>query len=313
MYGPRVVCAAFASIPAMSDDFGTVNVSRVERAREIEVMRQQYRHHREALSRLVSDAPTEHLASEYQRMIREIDTALGKLDELESLGGSTPPPVPPPAHEPAQVHGDPMRLKTEPGMRPLVTTPPVEDTGQYDATMVGGPDTDSESRSRLALIIAAAIVALALIGWLIWRASRDRGAAATTTSTVVEEPAETTTTTRAEEGTIAPMAPPPAAAVLVASPQSADYGTIRKGTRATRQFEVRNNSDEPVTVEVARSACRCLYYEYQSVVPPKGKETVTVTVDGARAKSGALRETVNVRVKANPSVATSFDVIATVQ
>jgi len=300
----------------MSDDFGTVNVSRVERAREIEVMRQQYRHHREALARLVSDAPTEHLASEYQRMIREIDTALGKLDELEGLGGSMPPPVPPPAHEPAQVHGDPMRLKTEPGMRPLVTTPHVDEGGQYDATMVGGPDdVDSESRSRLVLILAAAVIALALIGWLIWRASRDRGPAATATGTgtVVEEPAETTTTTRAEEGTIAPVTPPPATAVIVASPRSADYGTIRKGTRATRQFEVRNNSDEPVTIEVARSACRCLYYEYQSVVPPKGRETVTVTVDGAKAKTGALRETVNVRVKANPSVATSFDVIATVQ
>ena len=57
----------------MSDDFGTINVSRGERAREIEVLRQHYRQHREALVRMTSDAPTEHLAAEYQRLIVEID------------------------------------------------------------------------------------------------------------------------------------------------------------------------------------------------------------------------------------------------
>ena len=63
----------------------------------------------------------------------------------------------------------------------------------------------------------------------------------------------------------------------------------------------------------ARSACRCLYYEYVELVPPKGKETITVTVDGARAPAGALRETVKVTAKNDPAVATSFDVIATVR
>ena len=288
----------------MSDDFGTVNVRRGERAREIEVLRQHYRRHRESLTRLVSDAPTEHLAGEYLRLIQEIDSALVKLDELEGVTGAVPPPVPPVPHE---------RLETEPGMRPLVTTPQhdPESTGAYDSTSIGGPEMESDSRSRLVFIALAAIVALALIGWLIWRASRDRGPE----GAVVEETATTATTattTAAEEPPVTP-APPPAAAILSVSPASADYGTIRRGTRATRQFEVRNNSDEPVTIEVARSACRCLYYEHAPVVPPKGRESITVTVDGAKAKSGPLRESLNVRVKANPSVGTTFDVIATVQ
>ena len=292
----------------MSDDFGTVNVRRGERAREIEVLRQHYRRHRESLTKLVSDAPTEHLATEYLRLINEIDTALVKLDELEGVTGAAPSPVPPP---PAQ--GD-LRLQTEPGMRPLVTTQqPIGEEGGYDATMLGGPELQSDSRSRLALIAVAAIVALALIGWLIWRASSDRRPE----TAIVEQSTDTATTTATpvEEGTVPPVAsvPPPASAILAVTPPSADYGVIRRGTRATRQFEVRNNSDEPVTIEVARSACRCLYYEHAPVVPPKARESITVTVDGARAKQGALRERVNVRVKANPSVATSFDVIATVQ
>ena len=66
----------------MSDDFGTVNVKRGDRAREIEVLRQHYRAHRETLMRMVPDAPTEQLAGEYQRLVVSIDNSLRKLDEL---------------------------------------------------------------------------------------------------------------------------------------------------------------------------------------------------------------------------------------
>ncbi|HKO55225.1 MAG TPA: hypothetical protein VJ276_05060, partial [Thermoanaerobaculia bacterium] len=67
----------------MSDEFGTVNVRRGDRAREIEVIRQHYRAHRDALAKMMSDAPTEHLAAEYQRLLHDIDASLAKLDELE--------------------------------------------------------------------------------------------------------------------------------------------------------------------------------------------------------------------------------------
>src|SRR5688500_13753256 len=128
----------------MSDDFGTINSKRGERAREIEVLRQHYRQHREALARMVADAPTEHLATEYQRLIVEIDRALGKLSELE--GGAAPPSP----------------------RSPVVTTPELRREPEL-------PIGEPEPRSRVPLILAAALIVLALIGWLIWRASSDRG------------------------------------------------------------------------------------------------------------------------------------------
>src|SRR5213595_1320506 len=67
----------------MSDDFGTVNVTKGDRTREIELLRQRYKRNREALQRLIPDAPTEHLASVYDEITREIDDALRKIDELE--------------------------------------------------------------------------------------------------------------------------------------------------------------------------------------------------------------------------------------
>jgi len=272
----------------MSDDFGTVNVNRAERAREIDVLRQHYRRHRETIGKLIADAPTEHLASEYRHLIAEIDASLLKLDELEGRGSGAAP-----AAEP--------RLKTEPGMRPLVTTPAgVDEPAAYD------DEAQRDSRSRLALIVVAAVIALALIGWLIWRASSDRDKP----GAVAGQPSTAAPSTVSEEP---PVTPAPPAATISVTPKSADYGTIRKGTRATRQFEVINDSDQPVTVQVARSACRCLFYEYVELVPPKGREGITVTIDGARAPAGTLRETVRVTGKKDPSIATSFELTATIR
>ena len=198
-----------------------------------------------------------------------------------------------------------------PASRPLVTPPEYE----YDA-----PAASPGSGLRVLLILGAALLALALIAWLIWRASSDRPAA---TGTVVEEPAATSTTTGTETETTttapATIAEVPTATVpvvddaLIITPQSQDYGLVRKGTRATRQYEITNNSDEPVSIVLARSACRCLYYEHSPVVPPKAKESITVTIDGARAKAGNLRETIRVSSKANPASSTTLDVIATVR
>ena len=106
---------------------------------------------------------------------------------------------------------------------------------------------------------------------------------------------------------------PVAAGALVASPAVADYATIRKGTRAARQVEVANNSAEPISIKVSRSQCKCLFYEYKDTIAPKKKETITVTVDGARAKAGTLLETIDVTSKKDPSVTTSFQVSATIK
>jgi hypothetical protein len=278
----------------MSDDFGTISVKKGERTREIEVLRQHYRQHREALMRMTADAPTEHLAAEYQRLIVEIDRALGKLNELEGAAATSSPP--PPANP---------RLKTEPGMRPLVST--LAEKNGEPPTPIDLP-LEEEPRSRVPLILAVTLVALVLIGWLVWRASTDRG---DTPPLIAENgtnaPASTAPDTTHEE------APVPAAGTLAVSPPAHDYGVIRKGTRATRQFEIANNSTEPISVEVARSTCRCLYYEHAPVIPPKAKETLTITVDGAKAKAGELRETVRITKKGDATVAASVDVRATIQ
>ena len=281
----------------MSDDFGTINVSRAERAREIEIMRAHYRRHRETLAKLIADAPTEHLANEYQRVIKDIDASMLKLDELEGRGTA---PIPAAAPE---ARTTPERLKTDAGSRPLVTTAqPADDTYAYT-------QSDSDSRSRLTLIIVAAVVALALVAWLIWRASSDRRSPATGTVVDTSTAVPATSVTEEPPGTVAPVA----TATLAVSPRNVDYGTIIKGTRATRQVEVTNQGDQPVTIQVARSACRCLYYEYTGTIAPKGKETVTMTIDGAKAKAGALRESVKISAKSDPSIATSVDLTATIR
>jgi len=269
----------------MSDDFGTVNFSRGERSRQIEVTRQQYLRHREALESMIADAPAEHLVSEYRRLIAEIDASLLKLDDLE--GGPPAPGAPSPYAYDSPHAGS--ETERDPGFRPLVTT--------------ALPDSDFDPRSRLPLILVVAVVALAGIGWLIWRASSNHP----TDSAVVEDTAPATaapvpTATHAEE-----------LVGLTVSPPSQDYGVIRKGTRATRQFAIANHTGQTVTINLARSACRCLYYEYAPRVGPEGKVPVTVTVDGARATTGDLRETIRVTSKPDPAAGTSLDVIATIR
>jgi hypothetical protein len=260
----------------MSDDFGTVNMRRNERSREIEVMRQQYRTHRDALQQLGADAPTEHLASEYHRLVGEIDNALRKLDELDGRGVAT----------------------TAPGVadRPFAP-PPAAHARADDPTLITDPAPATRpGLSRTALIIAAGLVVLAVIGWLIWRGS-ERGSA---TTPVAEQTSTVTPLDTAAPATQTTAIPPPAGSLKV-TPALADYGTIRKGTRAVRQFEVTNRGASPISISVGRSTCRCLYYEYKEKVAAKGKETITVTVDGARAKAGTLRETLSVAVKEDPS------------
>jgi len=105
------------------------------------------------------------------------------------------------------------------------------------------------------------------------------------------------------------------ASALKVTPLLADYGVIRKGTRAVRQFDLVNGGSTPITIQVSRSACRCLFYEYngKTKVPPKGKERITVTVDGAKAAAGSLRETLSVTAKEDPSATAQFTVQAVIR
>lgn len=197
-------------------------------------------------------------------------------------------------------------------MRPLVASP----MGDEQSTPADLPSGDDEPRSRVPLIFGAAIIALALIGWLIWHATSDKSKAPAIVETGMSATGSTAPLSTAPDTSIEEAPAPVAAAAaspLVPTPRVQDYGVIRKGTRAVRQFQIANNSNDPISIEVARSACRCLFYEYQSLIPPKAKETLTVTVDGAKAKAGKLREVVKVSQKKHPDVATSVDVNATIQ
>lgn len=261
----------------MSDDFGTVNLRRGDRTREIEVLRQ----HRESLV----------------KMLAEVD------QQLRELELTAPPPPPPPASHPTH----PALRGYEAPEGPVASREIVNTTRDYEDT--GGVNPGSGMRA--VLILAVALVALVLIGWLIWRGSSNRSA---TTSTVVEESTAVDTTDTAPATVVESETNPAATtAALTIRPSSQDYGLVRKGTRTTRQYEIANTTDEPLSIALARSACRCLYYEHAPVIPPKAKESITVTVDGAKAKAGTLRESIRVTAKSDPSVETTFDVIATVQ
>src|SRR5688500_7171424 len=182
----------------MSDDFGTVNLKArsAERAREVEVMRQHYRRHHDALTAMAADAPTETLAAEYRRLIGEIDAAFRKLDDLE--------------HRPSASPSDTQPMKTAPGSRPLVTPPAAQAV----------EDEPGSAHSRILLIVVVGLLVLGLIGWLMWRASSDERPEPPIQSPQIVETVET--------------APPvaPAEATLSVEPALHDYGAVRKGTRA---------------------------------------------------------------------------------
>jgi Protein of unknown function (DUF1573) len=301
----------------VSEEFGTVSVRRSDHGREIELLRQRYRQHRESLMRLVSDAPTEHLATEYHRLVRDIDTALSKIDEIEGRGPAAAPTVPgtatagtvasatvvPPAVPPrgatpvSRAQGVPLHDQTEPGNRTLIPPPgaPHEGAGAYEAPPSAG--------SRVTLIALAAIVVLALIGWLIWRASSERKAQPAAVALVTDS--------APMAAPVTPAPQPPAS--LTITPAVVDFGTVGKGTRAARQLEITNNTPNTIAIQASRSQCRCLFYEYADKIAPKKKETVTVTVDGARAKAGTLDETITIRAKKDPTVSTTFQVTGAVK
>ncbi len=284
----------------MSDDFGTVNVRRGDRAREIEVLRQHYRAHRDALGRMIADAPTEQLAAEYQRLIASIDESLRKLDEVEGRPTTQP-----------GARAVPSSM-TSPGTRPLAADP-VTEPQRY----IEEPPPASNAGGRTLLIIVVGVLVLGAIAYLIWRASRDRRPTTTTTGSVVEQPVTPATADTIAPMTTAPVTPTPAPTAapgaLKVTPAMADYGVVRKGTRAVRQFDAMNGGTAPIDIQVTRSTCHCLIYDYNGRIAPGARETITVTVDGAKAKAGALDEQVAVKEKKSGALLATIAVRAVVK
>lgn len=286
----------------MSDDLNTINANRAKVfGREVEALRKRYLQHRETLGRLTADAPTEHLAHEYARLQRDIDSAMAKLDELER--GSSPDvtteraplPSPPPPPRPLT---QPSSVPTA-GERRAWQTTPIAPTPE--------PEPASNGSGLLTIgIVAAGIVVLGVIILLVWyflstekppEALRDKPAVSTTP--VITE-------------TQAP--PPPVQAVpLSVTPADFNYGTIRKGTRATHQFTLANGTDTPITIATSRSTCRCLWFKHAPSIPPHGTTSLTVTVDGGRAKKGPVDEQVQVSAKGSAQTTATIHVVANVE
>jgi hypothetical protein len=290
----------------MSEDWNTVDAKRS--ARDLEILRQRYRNHRDALSRLNGDAPTEQLATEYARLMSEIDRSLEKLNELDRGAASYSDLDATEIHQPRVAAGRPASAGDR-VLAPGAAAPTLRDSEplprSYDP-----PVARPTNLPRLLLMAVVGVAVLAVLYFLVTRASSRKG-----NDRIVEN--DTVTTSAARTETQAPLvadtAPPPAASPLSAKPSTLDYGIIRKGTRKVLQVEVLNSGTTTIPIAVARSGCKCFFYEYPKDVAPKKKTAITVAVDGARAKVGPLEETIAVTSKSDPGVSTSFTVKATIK
>jgi hypothetical protein len=264
--------------------------------REIATLRKRYADHRETVSRLLADAPTERLAQSYARLRAEIDAAIAKIDEIDGAAAG------------------PIELKTVPQPAAPSTHPALRGAEEEDAPLTIDQDllrddyieTPERRRFPAAAVVAAILVVLLLVAFVVWRFARTNEPA----DTIVEEATTAVPSTIAEEPvppTVAPRDP------LAVTPEQYDYGIVRKGTRKSQKFTLTNNSEAPLVVTTSRSQCRCLWFEHPASIPPGGSGSLTITVDGARAKSGPLSEVVQIGVKDRADLTAEVEVRGTVQ
>ncbi|MEO8216544.1 MAG: DUF1573 domain-containing protein [Acidobacteriota bacterium] len=280
-------------------------------AGEAQALRARYIRHRDALARLAADAPTPQLADAYNRVHAEVEGSIARLDQLAA--GVTPT-------APGTTASVPFleRIPTAESAAPVHPARLGNDTGPYNSPFDGTyeplPEVPaSQTGARVVVLALVGVLVLALIGYFVWRYSAAGGAhpqiveetAATTTANVPPpDGSSTAASTTAVPATVADA--------LSVTPPSFDYGVVRKGTRKTQKFSIQSNSNDAVPIKIGRSQCRCLWFEHPAAVPAHGKATLTVTVDGGRAKAGQLNETVQLQMK-DKSAAGHLDVTATVK
>lgn len=275
----------------MPEDWNTINLSREQAVgREIEHLRARYLQHMATLEKLITEAPTDHLAGEYERVRQEVELSLHKLNELESGIPAAQPVNPKPAvpSPPARTSAKPQRPEDDPFYQ---TNPSVL--------------LQRDSPLRALAIVLIGFVVLSLSGYFFWRYLQGRPGGRSDSRSTASSSAPVETATLQE---IVPVA----SSGFTISPPSQDFGRIRRGTRATRQFELTNNTDAEIPLAVSRSNCKCLWFEYVPL-PPGGSTTLTVTIDATRAPRGTLRETVKVSSKTDQKVSENLEVIAVIQ
>lgn len=265
----------------MAEEWNTVNIKPGKGGvlREIEILRKQYADHRTTLERLAEDAPTENLAARYRELIRELEASMARIADLE-MGVATDSEALPSPDD---------RFEVAPPRRADVShhVPP-----------------SSASGMRTLFIVLAGIFMVAVLGLLLWNWAFD--------GTGTADEREPVTATRIVPPPEPDPVPVEAVPDLEITPEVQEFGNVRRGARAARQFEVANNTDATLPIQVERSDCRCLWFEYADTIPPRGTTTLTVTVDGAKAPIGQLRETVRIATRTEPPISATLDVRANI-
>ncbi len=259
--------------------------------REIDRLKRVYQEHSTQLAKLASSAPTKVLARKYHDLIGDINRSILGLEDPSAIADRAtherpaPPSTP---SRPAPSVASEVRLRTEPGTH--------------------APDLDSGDSAfgRIALILGMAIVVIALLAFFVWK----YGGEPRSDKAPAVQAIEDSTAPGAEQPSAATTPPRPA---LQATPEAQDFGVIYKGTRVAKSFDVTNNTDRNVTIQLERSKCRCLWFEYDGAIPAGGSVTVSVSVDGGRVEPGLLSEAIVITTRDAPRVATEVQITADIR
>jgi hypothetical protein len=272
------------------------------RSREIAALRRRYAEHREALGKLMADAPTDRLAQSYARVRAEVEDAISKIDEIEGAAPGGLSPLGAAAIAASATEAPP---PTHPALRGANDSRPGDDPLTIDQELLRDPVPEQNSRRMApALVIAGILVLLLLLAFGLWRFM---GREAPGRDRIVEE----TPVTPVEAIETATPEPPPSP--LAFAPESFDFGVVAKGTRKAQRFTVTNNTDAPVAPRLGRSECRCLWFQNPELIAAGASGVVTITVDGARAAVGPLVETVQISDREKRDVTGTVEIRAQVE
>lgn len=249
--------------------------------RDIETLRRKLDSHRNALRELQADAPSDALAHQYEQLALWIEQRLAAL-EVEPAEPALPPVAAPiAAAEPEYAPPEPWHYQAEP----------------------------RKEGFRTAAVLLIGLAAAALLAFLFFRFFADREESPSDTY-AIEEPAVPADATPLEEPETRiveetpPAAQPPDPRVaptpagisdvtLSIEPRRANASGFGAG-RAIQQFRIANNGSDDARISVERSACRCLWYDVQPVVPAGGAVVLEVTIDGARLEGDRLDERIGI-------------------
>lgn len=294
----------------MSDD------QPLESRRELENLKQRYQEHRRSVRHLLQTAPDERLAAKYEETLTELQRAVDQLDRIDR---QTPPER---SERPPNEQFDPNRTRSiKPGAIPVGNeTVSIKPKSRFDEAELsaGGrswndplvkDETEpapaesvrSGSGSGLPWVVGIIILLAVAIGiYLAWPEGDATEPPSDEAGIAEEQVAETV-----EE--------PPAPRALGVEPASYDYGVIPKGTRSVHRFTLANRTDAAMNISVSRSDCRCLWYDYPGEIPAGGSVELAITVDGARAETGALAETVTVSSESSTDAVAEISLTAEIQ